>query len=71
MRIRTHSGVSLDGFVATRDGLPAWDAIPTFGPVAHSAGQADRANDAWSDKLSILGCTERLYGIRVLNFGKD
>src|SRR5204862_105112 len=32
MLIRTHIGVSLDGFVATPDGLPAWDAVPTFVP---------------------------------------
>jgi hypothetical protein len=37
MLIRTHIGVSLDGFVATPDALPAWDAMPTFGPVAHNA----------------------------------
>jgi dihydrofolate reductase len=35
MLIRTHIGVSLDGFIATPDGLPAWDAIPTFGPGTH------------------------------------
>jgi dihydrofolate reductase len=35
MLIRTHIGVSLDGFAATPDGLPAWDAIPTFGPGTH------------------------------------
>jgi dihydrofolate reductase len=32
MLIRTHIGVSLDGFVAAPDGLPAWDAVPTFVP---------------------------------------
>lgn len=35
MLIRTHVGVSLDGFVTTADGLPAWDAMPTFGPGAY------------------------------------
>ena len=35
MLIRTHVGVSLDGFVASSDGLPAWDAMPTFGPGSH------------------------------------
>jgi dihydrofolate reductase len=35
MLIRTHIGVSLDGFIATSDGHPAWDAIPTFGPGTH------------------------------------
>lgn len=39
MLIRTHIGVSLDGFVATSDGLPAWDAIPTFGPGTHGTGE--------------------------------
>jgi dihydrofolate reductase len=32
MLIRTHVGTSLDGFVATPDGLPAWDRVPTFVP---------------------------------------
>ena len=31
MLIRTHIGVSLDGFVATPAGQPAWDFQPTFG----------------------------------------
>jgi dihydrofolate reductase len=35
MLIRTHLGVSLDGFLATPDGLPAWDAMPTFSPGSH------------------------------------
>jgi len=35
MRIRTHVGLGLDGFIATPDGLPAWDAMPTFGPGSH------------------------------------
>ncbi len=39
MLIRTHVGVSLDGFVATPDGLPAWDAIPTFGPGSHGTAE--------------------------------
>ena len=39
MLIRTHIGVSLDGFVATPDGLPAWDAIPTFGPGSHGTAE--------------------------------
>lgn len=34
MLIRTHIGVSLGGFVATSDGLPAWDFVPTFVPGA-------------------------------------
>jgi hypothetical protein len=32
MLIRVHVGTSLDGFVAPPDGLPAWDAVPTFVP---------------------------------------
>src|SRR6266851_3472709 len=35
MHIRTHVGLSLDGFVATPAGQPTWDAIPTFGPDSH------------------------------------
>src|SRR5579875_2541279 len=30
MQIRTHIGVSLDGIMGTPDGIPAWDAMPTF-----------------------------------------
>ncbi|HEY7294952.1 MAG TPA: dihydrofolate reductase family protein [Dehalococcoidia bacterium] len=32
MSIRTHIGISLDGFIAASDGMPAWDAMPTFAP---------------------------------------
>jgi dihydrofolate reductase len=32
MQIRTHIGLSLDGFMATPDGLPVWNAMPTFVP---------------------------------------
>lgn len=32
MLIRTHVGVSLDGFLATPDGFPAWEALPEFDP---------------------------------------
>jgi hypothetical protein len=32
MQIRTRMAVSLDGFVATPDGLPAWLAMPDFVP---------------------------------------
>jgi dihydrofolate reductase len=35
MQIRTHVGLSLDGFAAFADGLPAWDAVPTFGEGSH------------------------------------
>jgi dihydrofolate reductase len=41
MLIRTHVGVSLDGFVANPDGLPAWDALPTYGQGTH--GNAELA----------------------------
>src|SRR6266566_5874131 len=34
MQIRTQVGVSLDGFIASAEGLPAWDAMPTFVPGA-------------------------------------
>lgn len=32
MQIRTHVGVSLDGIMGTPDGIPAWDAMPSFVP---------------------------------------
>jgi dihydrofolate reductase len=44
--IRTHVGVSLDGFVATADGLPAWDAMPTFGPGSHGNDEFTAQCDA-------------------------
>ena len=46
MLIRTHIGVSLDGFVATPDGLPTWDAIPTFGPGSHGIAEFMEQCDA-------------------------
>ena len=46
MLIRTHVGVSLDGFVATSDGLPAWDAMPTFGPESHGIDEFMEQCDA-------------------------
>jgi dihydrofolate reductase len=35
MLLRTHVGVTLDGFVAAPNGLPAWDYMPTFGAGSH------------------------------------
>jgi len=35
MLIRTHVGVSLDGFMATPAGNPTWDLMPTFGAGSH------------------------------------
>jgi len=32
VQIRTHIGVSLDGFMGLADGAPVWNAIPTFVP---------------------------------------
>lgn len=32
MLIRTYIGVSIDGFMATPDAFPAWDAMPSFVP---------------------------------------
>ncbi len=32
MQIRTHIGISLDGFAATPDGKPAWESTGTFVP---------------------------------------
>jgi dihydrofolate reductase len=37
--IRTHVSISLDGFTTFADGLPAWDAMPTFGPGSHGTDQ--------------------------------
>src|SRR5262249_26791910 len=46
MLIRTHVGVSLDGFLATPEGLPAWDALPTFGPGSHGHAELSEQIDA-------------------------
>lgn len=46
MLIRTRVGVSLDGFVATPDGLPAWDAMPTFGQGSHGIAEFMEQCDA-------------------------
>lgn len=46
MLIRTHVGVSLDDFLATPDGLPAWDAVPTFGPGSHGVAEVTEQCDA-------------------------
>ena len=43
MRLRAHMGVSLDGFVATADGLPAWEAMPTFSPESYGIANVYRA----------------------------
>jgi dihydrofolate reductase len=40
--IRTHVGVSLDGFAAFGDGLPAWDAMPTFEKGTHGTDQLEQ-----------------------------
>lgn len=37
--IRTHLGVSLDGFAATPGGLPAWEAVPGFQPGAYGTAE--------------------------------
>ena len=60
MLIRTHVGVSLDGFVATPDGLPAWDAMPTFGPGSHG-------NDEFSAQCAavVIGRTSFDQGFEV------
>lgn len=46
MQIRTYVGVSLDGFVATPDGLPAWEAVPTFSPGSHGYSEFMEQCDA-------------------------
>ena len=40
MRIRTHIGVSVDGFVATSDGCPAVLSMPEFVPGRVGVGRA-------------------------------
>jgi dihydrofolate reductase len=40
MRIRTHTGLSLDGYMASADGMPVWNAISTFVP-GQSHGYAE------------------------------
>jgi dihydrofolate reductase len=46
MLIRSHIGFSLDGFVATAEGLPAWDAMPSFGPGSHGTDELAEQTDA-------------------------
>jgi dihydrofolate reductase len=46
MQIHTHVGISLDGFLATPDGLPAWEAIPTFGPGSYGIAEFMEQCDA-------------------------
>jgi dihydrofolate reductase len=43
---RTHVGISLDGFMTTPDGLPAWDAMPTFGPGSYGHAEFAAECDA-------------------------
>jgi hypothetical protein len=38
MQIRTRMGISVDGFIATTDGLPAFLAMPGFVPHGHTTG---------------------------------
>lgn len=40
MRIRTHTGLSLDGYMASADGMPVWNAVSTFVP-GQSHGYAE------------------------------
>ncbi|HEX5502652.1 MAG TPA: dihydrofolate reductase family protein [Thermomicrobiales bacterium] len=58
MLIRTHIGVSLDGFMASPDGMPAWDAVPTFVP-GESHGYAE----------FIAQCEAIVIGRAVFDFG--
>jgi dihydrofolate reductase len=46
MLIRTHVGVSLDGFMATPDGMPAWEAMPDFSPGAYGTAEFMEQSDA-------------------------
>ncbi len=40
MRIRTHTGLSLDGYMASADGMPVWNSISNFVP-GQSHGYAE------------------------------
>lgn len=40
MLIRTHIGISLDGYVGTPDGMPIWNTVPSFVP-GQSHGYAE------------------------------
>lgn len=46
MRLRTHVGVSLDGFITSYEGLPAWDAMPNFGPESYGVQEFTDQCDA-------------------------
>jgi dihydrofolate reductase len=46
MQIRTHIGVSLDGFVATPEGLPSWDLLPLFDADSHGYNDVMATCDA-------------------------
>jgi hypothetical protein len=51
MLIRSRMGVSVDGFVATPDGLPAWLAMPGFVPgVPHGfqSSSAGATRSSWA-----------------------
>jgi len=43
MLIRTHVGVSLDGFAASPAGIPTWDTMPTFGLGSHGSDDFNAA----------------------------
>lgn len=58
MLIRTHIGISADGYIATPDGMPAWDAVPAFVP-GQSHGYAD----------FIAECEAIVIGRNTFDFG--
>ncbi|HLZ71360.1 MAG TPA: dihydrofolate reductase family protein [Dehalococcoidia bacterium] len=58
MLIRTHIGVSLDGLMATADGSPIWNSMPTFVP-GHSHGYPE----------FIEGCEAVVVGRTSFDFG--
>jgi dihydrofolate reductase len=41
MRLKTHIGMSLDGFITSAEGLPAWDFAPGFSPSGGSHGTSE------------------------------
>lgn len=40
--IRAYSGISLDGFSAMPDGLPVWDAMPSFSPDSYGLPELEK-----------------------------
>jgi dihydrofolate reductase len=46
MVIRTHVGVSLDGFVADADGVAAWESLPGYEHRSHGIAEVLEHSEA-------------------------